>query len=219
MPNGPQNMKSFNTENMNMKNNLYSKNISPKDLQSYDNTGYNHDMGDKDYHDNIINNPPQHLMNGPFYIYSSSNPTGNLYGNLSVVNMNTDMPMLNKKQNRFINDTYTHLLNQYTSVTSTLVQSNYNQKSQNQNINDLDNEKTIACMLNMQLNQQNDISLIVNDLKLLRESFENAMKFYNDLKFHITYPELVGKVNNFMINEEKSKKTIFIKIEEIEKQK
>ena len=138
------------TQNMKIKN--HQPPINKKIDYQYDNTADDYIL-DSD----TGNNELQKIL-GPFnFNYNTTNnASGNIYGNMSVNNINipNNPNPKEEKEILFFKDAFNNLLGQYTSMTHSLINSNFfkDEKREIKRDEELKNEELnsfIACILNM----------------------------------------------------------------------
>ncbi len=212
----------------NTKNKLPPPKNVPETIQTipkFIKTGKDYDNTIDDYiiDSNSTNNELQ-KVNGPFnFIYNTTNNTnGNIYGNLSVTNVNVPHNQLTRetKEMEFFKEAFNSLLGQYTNMTQSLMESNFN-KEEKKEINkdeQLKNEElnsTIACLLNIQKTQQIQIDQLINNMRLCSNNLNAINDYFNNLNFPVTYPQNIKTLNeikehNKLLKENFEKKRIII---------
>ncbi len=159
----------------------------------------------------------------PFNFNTTYNTSGNIYGNLSVnnINMNKDTNPNEEKQAIFFKDAFNSLLDQYTSMTQSLMNSNYNKRElkeieKNQKLKEEELNSTITCILNIQKNNQNQLEKLIIDVQQCKNNLNSINDFFNNLNFHVTYPEKIKDINKISEDNKVILKNIEKKNEEIE---
>ena len=160
----------------------------------------------------------------PFNFNTTYNSSGNIYGNLSVnnINMNKETNPNEEKQAIFFKDAFNNLLDQYTSMTQSLMNSNYNKRElkeidKNQKLKEEELNATITCLLKIKKNHQDQLDQLMIKMQQCYDNLNAINKFFNDLNFHVSYPQNISLLNELNERNKLIKDEIIKKSNDIEK--